>query len=398
MAREQILPWGLDDPPATGSTQYQSVVGQGEVALWTSTESDVRVVMPTAGTFRELALTGDASPGVGKSYTFKLRINGADSALTATISGTSTNAYGRGNVSVNAGDVLTMSCTPSGTPSAINFRGMFLFCPTDPGVCVVMGGSGDVALGLAAGYLAPHALANRSAGEDQVWMVVPDVRGIGFGTIGHIRVALDVAPGLGTSRTFEIYLNGAATGELVTISGTDTIGNADVSVGIGDGDTVSLYTYPTGSPAGSKAYYGMTISTAATGDYLIAGVSGGAMSTSTTTYEYNFASTGNAAWRTAKTERPNQGMSRHHILALGLKLTRAPNTGGGSGKAYELYFENPSAGGQFAYVLDANTYDLSPAMGWGLKRLSNINVRSLSYGGASVVDGSWVMQMRYVGG
>lgn len=398
MARVQILPFGLDDAPSGISTQYMSVTGQGEVATWTTTESEVRMVVPTAGVFTNLVLKGDTSPGASKQYTITLRVNGANTALAAVLSGTNTSTYSLARVSVAAGDVVTFSSVPSGSPGAVQFHGSIDFEPTNPAVCILMGGTGDVSLGLAAGYLAPHALANRSAGEDQVWMITPNARGGQFGTISNMYVGLDTAPGGVTARNFELYLNSAATGDIVTISGTNTAGNAGTSTSISDGDTLSVYTYVTGSPSGGKAYFGLEITTDAVGDYLIPGVSGGAMSTSSAAYEYNFSSTGNAAWRAAKAERPNGvGRWHHRVLGLGLKLTRAPNTGGGSGKAYELYLENPSAGGTRAYVLDAATYDLGE-MCWGLKRFNAINVRSLAFGTPSVVDGSWVMHMRYLPG
>jgi hypothetical protein len=348
--------------------------------------------------FTNLILKGDVAAGASKQYTITLRVNGSNTALAAVYSGTNTTASSGQRVSVSAGDILTLSSVPSGTPAAVLFHGSIEFRPSNPNICIIMGGSGDVALGLAAGYLCPAALANRSAGEDQVWIPIPYARGGQFGTVSNLYVALDVAPGIGHGRKLTIYKNSVSTGEYVQIDGTSTSGNAGVTVDIDDGDTLSLYAEPVTSPAGSKIYYGMTIETQAVGDYIIAGVSGDAMSTSTTVYSYQYLSTGNAAWRTAKTERPNaMGAWRHFILGVALKLTRAPNATGGSGKAYELYLEHPSATGNKAYVGDGQTYDCSDLMCWGSKRFNTINVRSLGYGSPNVVDGAWALHMRYLG-
>jgi hypothetical protein len=102
--------------PTTG-TRYFDIIG-GRSAV-TTTEASAQVVAAAAGVFRNLSARVTTAPGSGVTWTFTLRINGADTALTFTIAGTATSgSYTGGDVAVAEGDLVTLAVTVSGGTAA----------------------------------------------------------------------------------------------------------------------------------------------------------------------------------------------------------------------------------------------------------------------------------------
>lgn len=400
MAHVQLIPWGLDDAPSSSVTQYQSLGGNGEVATWTNTEAEVKLCIPTAGVLTNWWAKGSASPGVGKTNTLKVRLNGADSALSLAFSGTP-DLYksSQARVTVADGDLVDISSTPGSSPAAAMYYGALEFRPTDPVETVLLGATGDTSLGSTLRYLCPSACANGAVTESDVWTTIAEHTGGEYGLVKKFRVVLEVAPGVGKSRTFTVRQNAVATSMVVTISGTDTTGEDSTNTFyVNDGDTLSIAATSSGSPASSKAYYGFVLEPNRVGDYLICGVSGSALSTTGAAYEYNLVGTGAANWTTSKTDKAMGGYYNHFLTSVGMKLSRAPNTGGGSGKSYEMYIENPSAGGIRAHVVDAATYNNSGEFCWGLRTWQTFNPRTLAFGTPSSASASWALQMRCLKG
>jgi hypothetical protein len=82
----------------------------------TATESDVQTLSPSvATTAQNLAVRVTAAPGVGNSITVTLRVDGADTALTCTISGAATTCNSAAaTASIPAASQLSFELTPSG--------------------------------------------------------------------------------------------------------------------------------------------------------------------------------------------------------------------------------------------------------------------------------------------
>lgn len=398
-AREQFIPFGIDDAPSTAAVQYQSITGNGEVSVWTNTESEVKLAFPTEGVISRLWLRALTAPGASKANTIKLRLNGADTSNSIVFSGT-TNLLQQTltKTSVVTGDLVDFSSTPSGTPAASLYYGGISFRPTDPNETVMMGSTGDVSLGNSLRYLSPSALANGATTESDVWTVIPEYSGGTFGTVTKFVVVLDVEPGGVQSRTFTLRKNGVDEAMSVTISGTSVIATTTSNTfDLNDGDTLSIKATTSGSANTSKAYWGIVIEPVRVGDYIIAGVSGGSLSTTGASYEYNFVSTGNSAWTATKSDKSQGGGWNHYVTSIGMKLSRAPNTGGGSGKSYEWFLENPSSGGNRAHVVDAATYNNGGQFYWGSKMFNFMNGRTLAFGSPAVATAAWSLQMRYLG-
>jgi hypothetical protein len=82
-----------------------------------TTEANVQYVMP-AGTLSYFCVYVGAAPAVGRSWTFTVRVNGANTAVTTTISNPNvTNCDTTHTASFNGTtDKLSVSVTPSGSP------------------------------------------------------------------------------------------------------------------------------------------------------------------------------------------------------------------------------------------------------------------------------------------
>lgn len=94
---------------------YYSFIGGTDAGG--STESSFQYVSK-AMTVTKIAAKTDTAPGLAKSKTYTLRKNGADTALTCTMTNTTTTfgCTGSATVSVSEGDMLDYSITTSGSP------------------------------------------------------------------------------------------------------------------------------------------------------------------------------------------------------------------------------------------------------------------------------------------
>jgi hypothetical protein len=102
---------------STSAVNYVAI--NSDLATLTTTEGNRISVLPAAMTLQNLYVSINAAPGAGKSYTFTVRKNSADTAISVVIADSdTTGVYSGAAVSFAAGDIITLSITPSGTPTA----------------------------------------------------------------------------------------------------------------------------------------------------------------------------------------------------------------------------------------------------------------------------------------
>lgn len=99
---------------AAGATNFVGTIGNNAV------EANVRMVAPCAGTIRNLYVVTDAAPGAGQTFIYTIRKNGADGAITCTLSGA---AATTGNDTTNtatvaAGDTFDVKVVISAAAAA----------------------------------------------------------------------------------------------------------------------------------------------------------------------------------------------------------------------------------------------------------------------------------------
>lgn len=108
---------GASGADSTAVTSYLLAQGLG---VSTTTEASAQEVA-SAETITSLSVSISSAPGANRSRTFTLRDNGNNTALSCIIAGAGvTTCNAAGSVTVNAGDLLDISSTPSGTPAANN--------------------------------------------------------------------------------------------------------------------------------------------------------------------------------------------------------------------------------------------------------------------------------------
>jgi hypothetical protein len=98
-----------------------------------TTESNIEQIVPVGGTLSNLYVRLDGTPGgasTGKSYTFTVRKNGADTTVTCTILETATTCSDTTNsVTFNAGDRISIKTVASGGPTGREMRWTANFAP-----------------------------------------------------------------------------------------------------------------------------------------------------------------------------------------------------------------------------------------------------------------------------
>src|SRR5665213_2238180 len=99
--------FGGDNSAASTSAVNYNWITAVMTSSYNSTEAARQTVVPVATTIDQLYVEIDTAPGTGKSYTFRLRKNNADTALTVTISDGNVSASDSSHsVSFAAGDTI----------------------------------------------------------------------------------------------------------------------------------------------------------------------------------------------------------------------------------------------------------------------------------------------------
>jgi hypothetical protein len=227
---------------ANGATSYMPVQGNSNALAAAS----VTGIMPTDGTFRNARLLLNGSPGGSASYTLTLQKNGVNTAITMTVSGTSTTASDLSDsASYSAGDTINWEVVPAGTPTARNCNIGIEFDPTINGESIAVFGNPNSASASAVRFMVPQSAGGTySSTEDARSTLVQAC------TIKKFYVAVSTAPTTGNSLQFQISINNSAGNPSVTISDTNTSGSDTVNtVSPTVGQTLAVKITPFGTPA-----------------------------------------------------------------------------------------------------------------------------------------------------
>ena len=228
---------GLD----VAATNYLPITGQMTSSSDSTTEAEVQSVISEAGTLKRMVITLSAAPGTDNSYAFKIYKNGVGTALTVTISGTSTTGTIAADVTVAAGDRLSIEYIPTSTPTTSNADIWIEFQPTTANNFTYPCGFGVTQISAApqhCGLLSGSAASGAPGTDSEATRSVSPIAG----TITKFYVKVATAPGAGKSWTFEILVNGVedATAEVI-IGETDTAVNVtDLAIAVAAGDYLTF--------------------------------------------------------------------------------------------------------------------------------------------------------------
>lgn len=231
-------------------TSYLPLQGQGND---TTAGGNVEGVIPTGGTIRNAYGVLGGTPGSGKSYTFTLVVNGVDSALTFSVSGTGTTGNDTANsVSVSAGDRVYWKVVPNSTPSARAPTIGAEFDPTTNGESIHTYGTANVNINSAARYMT-LASSTRSYSSSESSTQAISQACIWKKLYIYQQTALSSG-----SYQYQFSDNTSAGNPTVTMtsssqSGNDTSNTATSSVG----ETVAMKITPTSTPTATIAEWGI---------------------------------------------------------------------------------------------------------------------------------------------
>lgn len=230
--------------------RYNSLNG-GFNGSWISTASSIYAPVPTAGTISNLYLSSTVAPGAGKTRTIAVMKNGSDTALTAGITDTNTDASDTTHsFTVATGDTVLIHHTASASSATTRMRWSAKWVPDTTGEGIMMEGSSDNASTLSINYgMLKDPDQNYATTETDVQLLVPIAV-----TAKYFYVYTTAGPG--GADFYDIYLrqNGSTTGLGFRYTGAST-SQQDTSntVSLAAGDLINTIIDPTssgGSPTG----------------------------------------------------------------------------------------------------------------------------------------------------
>ena len=239
------------DPVAT---EYAQVMGTQ--ASYSGTENDFRQVVPTSGTIKNFYVDLNANPGSDPdAYRFTVRLNGATDADSPIITITAPASEGSdlvNNLSVVAGDVLTMMIEPLNTPSVIFARWGMTFVADVNGESIILGGlrsdlnPAATEYNVLSGWGGPSWTANENE-HYQLGQVC---------TLKKLYILLSAAPGVGSKYDFSLNIAGAGN-VVTTVDGTNTTGNSgELTDTVALDEYVDLKVVPDSTPNVADTYLG----------------------------------------------------------------------------------------------------------------------------------------------
>lgn len=270
-ATEQLLLNSSHQNPDATTTQYSAALGGVNSVGWDNTESVVQTLAPAAGSLTEMRVEsiGGGSPGSGKSFTFTVRINGADSNLSCAVSDTGTTCNDTcGDCTLSAGDLVSIKSVPSGTPTSDEYAWTLLFDSTTSSHAILSGGIGNDTIA-ANDKVSLAGSVNADANEWNHQCIMA-----GSATIRNLYIETDTDPGSGNTWTFTVEKNGTSQSMTCNIAG-DGLGSSSYSCN----DTSNTFTVVSideihlevtnggGTPTGGKLRTGVVYNSSTEGDF-----------------------------------------------------------------------------------------------------------------------------------
>lgn len=285
-------------------------------------------IIPTDGTILRLRVYQRAAAGA-QGYTYTLRKNNADTAISFTINNPNLSGTDAGSVSVSAGDRVCISAVRSGSaPTAdVQYCSIIEFDSTADHESIVMMTTCDDARTTNTYWWSPFGRAIMRDDTMDARMAIPWP-----GTISKFYVNLTSAPGAGTSRTFGLSVKDDTSPDIsvqiadAATSGSDTSNSTSVKMG----DWVSIYQQVSGAAANGVMRAGW-VYTATGADLFLTGFTSPGGNVDDGTY-YGGISSSSAMPTTTETDRQDAGHSDFYLVgAYGLIETAPP-----AGKGYTI--------------------------------------------------------------
>ena len=268
-ATQQVFIGGVNEILDAAATEYAFVNGAMHRANDNEWSANIKyVVMPTAGIIDDFRVRLSAAPDNGagtQSFTFGMLLDDAPTTISTAVSEAATTSQDSDGFSVTAGQKVSFQDIPANTPTVSIASWSWTWNPTTEDESIwLCGSSGTDTLGTTTQYLAMHAGGgiDTVAQEKQSLISTP-------GTFSKLYIELSADPGDGNTRTFafgtvDCTVTGSAGGTNKTCnSGADT--QAATA-----GQTYTLISTVTGTPAATTLCCGIVFDPTTTGEWMIA--------------------------------------------------------------------------------------------------------------------------------
>lgn len=379
----------------SGSTVYSGLDGRE----YSTTEAAATAPWSAPGTFSNLKITIDVAPGVGKSRTFTIRVNGVNSGVAVTIAdGATTGSHTSSSVTVAAGDRVALEQVATGSPAAVT---RFAF-----NVEFVGSTANESSYQSNATLIADNTVetfnglftnnVNWAAAATHVVNVSPLA-----GTISRWDVRIQTAPGATQSWVFAIYKNGVkqdggggTPDTRITIGTGVTVGSASgFSLTVAAGDTFYMSVTPTNTPTVVRVNWSLNFVATVAGQAMLGGFSSNTLDDFST--EYQLIRSGGAIpfWTATEANLPPQPgwITRASFTRLYLLLMDG-SPGAGNSYAITLRRSGTSPGGTLtATIADAATTANDLVNSLTVNPVHNTNLQCVPTSFPTVRRLSWAM-------
>ena len=299
-ATTQVIIGGNDD--ATNADEYSPITGAGSVNAYNwGTEAARQTLVPTAGTLSNLRVVTTTTPGAGNNKAFTLRVDGSSTALTCALGASGTSCQDSVNtVAVTAGQDIALFGDDTGNATAMDAHWTMVFTPTTADYTILTGSTSGGNLGTSGTeYETIQAQDVTETAEPSNNILISTA-----GTLRDLYVELATAPGVGTSRTFNL-----AAGVDCTIDDPATTCNSGAdTVSVTAGTVYNFTSTVSGTPAASTARWGAVFVPNTSGYFMIAQTSSNSILTSAGT-EYMPPTGGAGVWTSTETDADNLGQT-----------------------------------------------------------------------------------------
>jgi hypothetical protein len=110
---------------SNGNFNYVPMFNSG---VFANAEATAQQFMPVAGTLSNFYVHLSGSPGNGRSFTFFVRVDGADTVVTCSVSDANTSCSDTTHsVAIGAGSLIAIRAVATGNPTARSFGWTALF-------------------------------------------------------------------------------------------------------------------------------------------------------------------------------------------------------------------------------------------------------------------------------
>lgn len=250
------------------TTVYAGIMGYFTTA-WLTTDAAAYQIIPTEGTIDQLTIRPSGS--TTQNVTATVILNGNATPLTASMNGAANGHDTTHTVSVSPGDRVSLRIVTAVGASSRAYNWSMRFTPARAGETILLGNTVNTAPA-ANQYVGISSVAVPDNTESKRTMIIPEASGI----LKKFYVAVDTAPGAGTSVSFTVFNNAVSGNNVVTISNTNT-SNSDTSHSdtiAAAGNTASIKTTVSGAATLSPFHWGIAYVTPTPGNFLLLASSG----------------------------------------------------------------------------------------------------------------------------